>query len=58
LELDSLLAKELLDWKPVWDQISAVQATTEWWKGLFLEGKDPSYLCKSDINFALERTDL
>jgi len=58
LELDSLLAKEVLDWKPVWDQISAVQATTDWWKGLFLEGKDPSYLCKHDINFALERTDL
>jgi CDP-glucose 4,6-dehydratase len=58
LELDSLLAKELLDWDPVWDQKSAVQATTEWWKGLFLEGKEPAKLCQNDIQFALNGASL
>jgi CDP-glucose 4,6-dehydratase len=56
LELDSLLAKELLNWDPIWNQKSAVQATTEWWKGLFLEGKKAGDLCNHDIQFALERT--
>ena len=54
LELSSLLAKELLNWDPVWSQRSAVQATTEWWKGLLLEGKDPFELCQKDIGYALE----
>jgi CDP-glucose 4,6-dehydratase len=55
LELDSLLAKELLNWEPVWDQKGAIQATTEWWKGLFLENKKASDLCLGDIQFALNR---
>ena len=54
LELSSQLAKELLNWDPVWSQRSAVQATTEWWKGLLLEGKDPFELCQKDIGYALE----
>jgi CDP-glucose 4,6-dehydratase len=56
LELDSLLAKELLDWDPVWDQKSAIQATTEWWKGIFLKEKHPLELCQRDIQFALNPT--
>jgi CDP-glucose 4,6-dehydratase len=56
LELDSMLANELLGWEPVWDQKSAIQSTTEWWKGLFLEGKEPAELCQHDIQFALNRT--
>ncbi len=56
LELNSSLAKELLNWDPIWDQKSAVQATTAWWKDLFLEGKEPGYLCNRDIKFALEHT--
>jgi CDP-glucose 4,6-dehydratase len=58
LELDSLLAKELLNWEPVWDQKGAIQATTEWWKGLFLENKKASDLCLGDIQFALNRYSL
>jgi len=54
LELSSLLAKESLNWVPVWSQRSAVQATVEWWKGLLLEGKDPLELCQKDIGYALE----
>lgn len=53
LELSSRLARELLNWNPVWNQKSAVQATTEWWKGLLLEGQDPLELCQKDIRFAL-----
>ena len=56
LELDSLLATELLNWKPVWDQIGAVKSTTDWWKGYFLESKNPGDLCQGDIQFALART--
>ena len=54
LELDSHLATELLDWKPNWDQKSAIQTTIDWWKGFFLDGKNPEDLCKSDIEFALK----
>ena len=54
LELSSLLAKELLNWNPAWSQRSAVQATTEWWKGFFLESNDPFELCQKDIRYALE----
>jgi CDP-glucose 4,6-dehydratase len=55
LELSSQLAKEILDWEPVWSQRSAVQATTEWWKGLLLNGMDPLELCQKDIGYALEQ---
>ena len=54
LELSSRLAKEMLNWDPVWSQRSAVQATTEWWKGLLLNGKEPLELCQNDIRFALK----
>lgn len=54
LELSSRLAREVLNWEPVWNQRSAVQATTEWWKGLLLKGRDPLELCQNDIRFALE----
>lgn len=54
LELSSLLAKEMLNWEPVWNQRSAIQATTEWWKSLLLNGKDPLELCQNDIGYALE----
>lgn len=54
LELSSRLAKEMLDWDPVWSQRSAVQSTTEWWKGLLLNGKEPLELCQNDIRFALK----
>lgn len=54
LELSSLLAKEMLNWEPVWNQRSAVQATIEWWKGLLLNGKDPLELCQNEIGYALE----
>ena len=55
LELSSRLAKESLNWDPVWSQRSAVQATTEWWKGLLLNGRDPLELCQKDIGYALEQ---
>lgn len=54
LELSSQLAKEILNWEPVWNQRGAVQATTEWWKGLLINGKDPLKLCQNDIRFALK----
>lgn len=54
LELNSRLAKEILDWEPVWNQRSAIQATIEWWKGLLLNGKDPLGLCQNDIRSALK----
>ena len=57
LELSSQLAKEILNWEPVWNQRSAVQATTEWWKGLLINGKDPLELCQNDIRFALKHQD-
>ena len=54
LELDSLLAMQLLDWKPAWDQKSAIQTTIDWWKGFFIEEENPDDLCRRDIEFALK----
>jgi len=56
LDLNSGLARELLDWKPVWTQARAVETTTEWWKDLFLKKISPLDLCKRDIMHALEKT--
>jgi CDP-glucose 4,6-dehydratase len=55
LELNSDLAIELLDWKPVWSQAGAVEATIEWWKGLFHEEMNPRDLCEKDIKYALKK---
>ena len=55
LELDSSFAKELLNWKPIWSQKESVTATLEWWKNLIIEKQDPFNLCRSDIEFALNR---
>lgn len=54
LELDSLLAMQLLDWKPAWDQKRAIQTTIDWWKGFFIEEENPYDLCRRDIEFALK----
>jgi CDP-glucose 4,6-dehydratase len=55
LELDSSLAKELLNWKPIWSQKESVVATLGWWKNLIVEKRDPLDLCLSDVEFALRR---
>ena len=55
LELDSSLAKELLNWKPIWSQKESVAATLGWWKSLIIEKQDPLDLCLSDVEFALHR---
>ena len=58
LELDSQLATQLLDWKPAWDQKSAVQATIDWWKCIFTAREKPADLCQHDIEFVLKRISL
>ena len=55
LSLDSSLARELLTWSPVWDQIQAVNQTINWWKNYFIYGQQAIELCKNDIEFALAR---
>jgi CDP-glucose 4,6-dehydratase len=55
LNLDSSLARELLTWSPVWDQIQAVEQTTNWWKNYFMHGQEALELCNNDIEFALSR---
>ena len=55
LKLNSDLAIDLLDWKPVWSQVGAVEATFEWWKGLFHQEVNPRDLCEKDIKYALKK---
>jgi CDP-glucose 4,6-dehydratase len=55
LELDSSLAKQLLNWKPIWSQKQSVEATLGWWKNLIIEKQDPLDLCLSDVELALNR---
>ena len=49
LDLNSQLAKHILNWEPVWSQEKAIQKTFEWWKKFLVEKSNPFDLCQSDI---------
>jgi CDP-glucose 4,6-dehydratase len=53
LNLDSSLARKLLTWSPVWDQILAIEQTTNWWKKHLMQGQEALELCNNEIEFAL-----
>jgi CDP-glucose 4,6-dehydratase len=49
LEINSNLAKDLLDWRPRWNQVEAINKTFCWWKKYLLNGSNPQELCIEDI---------
>jgi len=54
LQLDSTLAKKVLNWKPSWDQKASIISTMDWWKKVLLNEMAPSEACMSDISFLLK----
>ena len=55
LQLDSTLAKKVLNWKPSWDQKASIVSTIDWWKKVLLNDVNPSEACLSDINYLLNK---
>lgn len=55
LDLNSNLAWEMLNWKPLWTQEEAIIATFEWWKSVFFNQAKPLELCKKEIEFVLSQ---
>jgi hypothetical protein len=55
LDLNSNLAREKLNWEPLWTQEEAIVATFEWWKSVFLNQAKPLELCKKEIEFVLSQ---
>jgi CDP-glucose 4,6-dehydratase len=49
LGLNSKLAKDLLEWAPVWTQEAAVSRTVRWWAQTLIDNKNPLELCRGEI---------
>ena len=49
LQLNSNLAKELLNWSPRWTSHEAIQLSFRWWKEVIELNANPIALCKRDI---------
>lgn len=49
LDLDSSLAKDVLNWTPAWNQEESVIKTFEWWKKVLNEEMTPEKACRSDV---------
>lgn len=50
LDLDSSLAKKVLDWKPVWSQEEAIRRTAQWWSKIYVDGVDSTKATIDDIS--------
>jgi CDP-glucose 4,6-dehydratase len=54
LELDSSLAREKLNWSPIWSQEEAVISTINWWDSVINKGVNPVIACEQDIDFVFK----
>ena len=54
LDLDSSLAREVLNWSPIWSQEEAVISTIKWWDSVLNYGVRPDIACGQDIDFMLK----
>ena len=54
LELDSSLARKILNWSPSWSQEEAVITTIDWWDDVLNNGVKPDIACGQDIDFMLK----
>jgi CDP-glucose 4,6-dehydratase len=53
LQLDSKVARDILNWNPRWGQKESVIATIEWWDKVLNKWISPTEACQSDINHLL-----
>lgn len=55
LQLDSNLARTVLNWNCAWDQRESVAATIKWWDKVLNKSTSPAEACAFDIDFALSK---
>lgn len=55
LNLNSSLAREKLNWSPIWSQEEAVISSVKWWNDVLNNGVQPSAACNADIEFLLNK---
>ena len=53
LGLDPTLAINTLNWKPLWNQEEAVEASVEWWVKVLKKNINPLDACRADISKVL-----
>jgi len=53
LQLDSRVARNILNWNPRWGQEDSVISTIEWWDKVLNKSINPIDACQSDIDFLL-----
>ena len=53
LQLDSRVARDILNWNPLWGQEESVIATFEWWDKVLNKSISPRKACQSDIDYLL-----
>jgi len=53
LQLDSSLARNILNWNSRWGQEESVVATIEWWDKVLNKSISPLDACRSDIEFLM-----
>ena len=53
LQLDSTMARSILNWNSRWSQVDSVKATIEWWDKVLNKSIRPIDACQSDIDFLL-----
>lgn len=54
LELNSSLARKILNWSPIWSQEEAVISTFNWWNDVLNNGVKPEIACRKEIDFMLK----
>jgi CDP-glucose 4,6-dehydratase len=55
LELDSSLARKILNWTPIWSQEEAVISTIKWWDSVLNCDLHPEVACARDIDYMLKK---
>jgi CDP-glucose 4,6-dehydratase len=55
LELDSSLARRILNWSPIWSQEEAVISTIKWWDSVLNCDLRPEVACARDIDYMLKK---
>jgi len=50
LDLDSSLAREVLGWRPQWNQEEAIKLTFSWWKEVLTHKSSPFEACMKNIS--------
>lgn len=54
LDLNSNLARALLNWSPIWSQEEAVISSIKWWDAVVNDGVKPEVACMLDIDYLIK----